>query len=167
VSRDAALWCYRGGLADITLAGIKPEVDMTRQATKMGSCLCGDVRFEVREPLRKVVGCHCTQCRKTTGHYLAATAVPLEQFKLTRDAGLKWYRSSDDAQRGFCGNCGSTLFWKANARDYIAIAAGALDGETGLKLVGHIFCTDKGDYYDIADGDYQHPQWHPGNLWED
>ena len=123
-----------------------------------GSCLCGAVAYEVTGELRNAVGCHCGQCRKMTGHYLAATAAKHDRFRLIRDDGLAWYRSSDTAQRGFCRVCGSTLFWQGDGRDYIAIAAGSLDAPTGLRLEGHIFCADKGDYYEIADGDYQRPQ---------
>lgn len=124
-----------------------------------GSCLCGAVAYEVNGPLRNVVGCHCNQCRKTTGHFLAATAASFSDFRLTREDGLAWYRSSDTAKRGFCGTCGSTLFWQADGRDYIAIAAGSLDGATGLRLEGHIFCANKGDYYELHDGGYQRLQW--------
>ncbi len=132
---------------------------MAEHPTKTGSCLCGEVRYEVTGPLRNAIGCHCGQCRKTTGHYMAATAAQLEDFRLTEQAGLKWYRSSDTARRAFCGTCGSTLFWRADGRDYIAIASGTLDGETGIRLEGHIFCADKGDYYEIAGGDYRYPGW--------
>lgn len=120
-----------------------------------GSCLCGGVAYEVDGPLRDVVGCHCQQCRKTTGHFMAATAAKLDDFQVTRDEGLTWYRSSDKAERGFCNTCGSTLFWHADGTDYVAIAAGSLDTPTGIKVAGHIFCADKGDYYEILDGDYQ------------
>jgi hypothetical protein len=120
-----------------------------------GSCLCGAVTYEVQGPLREVIGCHCTQCRKQTGHYMAATAAKLDKFRIVKDKGLRWYRSSDSAQRGFCQICGSTLFWQGNGRDYVAIAAGSVDGETGQRIAGHIFCADKGDYYVISDGDYQ------------
>ena len=58
-------------------------------------------------------------------------------------------------KRGFCATCGSTLFWQGKGRDYIAIAAGTLDGDSGLRIEGHIFCADKGDYYQISGGDYQ------------
>lgn len=124
-----------------------------------GSCLCGAVTFEVTGPLRNAVGCHCGQCRKMTGHYLAATAAKHERFRLTREDGLAWYRSSAAARRGFCRICGSTLFWQGEGRDYVAIAAGSLDSPTGIRLEGHIFCADKGDYYEITDGEYQRPQW--------
>jgi len=120
-----------------------------------GSCLCGGVADEVEGPLREVIGCHCTQCRKQTGHYMAATAAKLDKFRIVKDEGLRWYRSSDMAERGFCQICGSTLFWQGKGRDYVAIAAGSVDGETGQRIAFHIFCADKGDYYDIADGDYQ------------
>ena len=123
-----------------------------------GSCLCGAVRYEVGGPLREVIGCHCTQCRKQTGHFMAATAASLAHFRLLADSGLAWYQASLMAKRGFCRICGSTLFWQGHGRDYIAIAAGSVDGSTGLRLAGHIFCADKGDYYEIADGDYRRPQ---------
>jgi hypothetical protein len=130
--------------------------------THTGSCLCGAVAYEVSGELRNAVGCHCGQCRKTTGHYLAATAAKHDCFRLTCEDGLAWYRSSATAKRGFCRICGSTLFWQGEGRDYVAIAAGSLDAPTGIRLEGHIFCADKGDYYEIADGDYQRPQWLQG-----
>jgi hypothetical protein len=117
-----------------------------------GGCLCGAVRYEVRGALRPVVACHCTQCRRMTGHFLAATAAREGDLAITSDSSLKWYSASPDARRGFCGVCGSTLFWHGTGRDYVAIAAGSIDGPTGLKLVQHIFTADKGDYYELDDG---------------
>ena len=88
----------------------------------------------------------------------------MKYFELVEDRGLKWYRASDVARRGFCGECGSTLFWRRNGADHIAIAAGSLDGETGLATAAHIFVADKGDYYRLDDnlpqfeqGGYQIP----------
>ncbi len=126
---------------------------------KTGSCLCGAVQYEVHGPLRNVVACHCEQCRKQTGTYMSATAAKDEDLKVTDARGLKWYRSSKTARRGFCGECGSVLFWKGDGRDYTAIAAGSLNGATGLTLEGHIFCASAGDYYVIAGGDYRRARW--------
>ncbi len=122
-----------------------------------GSCLCGGVRYEVRGPLRPVVGCHCVQCRKWTGHYMAATAARLAEFRVVAGETLRWFRSSDTARRGFCAECGSSLFWQGDGRDYVAIAAGTLDGATGLATAGHIFCDFAGDYYAMPDGEYHLP----------
>ena len=126
---------------------------------KTGSCLCGAVQYEVHGPLRNVIACHCEQCRKQTGTYMSATAAKDEDLKVTDARGLKWYRSSETARRGFCGECGSVLFWKGDGRDYTAIAAGSLNGATGLTLDGHIFCASAGDYYVIAGGSYRRARW--------
>lgn len=112
-----------------------------------GSCLCGAVTFTATGPLRDVIGCHCTQCRKTSGHYWAATSVPLDRFALTHDAGLTWFRASPLAERGFCAGCGASLFWKPDAEDRVAIAAGAFDHDPPFRLSQHIFTEDAGDYY--------------------
>lgn len=118
-----------------------------------GSCLCGSVAFEVEEPLRAVIACHCSQCRKTSGHFWAATAVPLDRFRLLQDDGLRWFQSSATARRGFCGNCGASLFWKPEGEDRISIAAGSLDGPTGLSIASHWHLEDKGDYYTVGTED--------------
>lgn len=126
---------------------------------KTGSCLCGAVRFEVRGNLRPVIACHCTQCRKQTGTYMSATACADGELVFTRKDGLKWFRSSPEAQRGFCKECGSVLFWKADGSDTTSISAGAIDGATGVPLEGHIFCGTAGDYYEIAGGEYRKDAW--------
>ena len=136
---------------------------MTETPIATGGCLCGGVRYEVRAPLRDVVACHCSQCRRTSGNFVAGTVVPKDALALTADATLAWFRSSDAAERGFCARCGGNLFWRHVAPDAgdIAIAAGSLDPPTGLRLVRHIFVASKSDYYDITDGAPQHAGW-PG-----
>jgi hypothetical protein len=126
---------------------------------KTGSCLCGAVAFEVRGKLRPVIACHCIQCRKQTGTYMSATACDDADLALTRQDGLKWFRSSEEAQRGFCKECGSALFWKAEGSETTSISAGAIDGATGVALEGHIFCETAGDYYEIAGGGYRKERW--------
>jgi len=113
-----------------------------------GSCLCGAVVFQALPPLRGVLACHCTQCRKMSGHFWAASAVPHVQFRLIQDRGLRWYQSSSKAQRGFCADCGASLFWQAEG-DQISFAAGSLDGPTGLAIVDDWFLADAGDYYTV------------------
>ncbi len=116
-----------------------------------GQCLCGAVRYEVRGELTAPHACHCGQCRRQSGHYVAATSAKRSEFTLLADAPLKWYRSSQFARRGFCADCGSALFWDDDSDD-ISINVGSLDLPTGLKLERHIFVEDKADYYEI-DGD--------------
>ena len=121
-----------------------------------GRCLCGAVEYAVEGPLRAVVYCHCTMCRRSTGHYLAATACAPFHLRLASTEHLRWYQSSAQAQRSFCDLCGSNLFWKPADGTRICIAAGTLDGPTGLRGVAHIHVEDKGDYYELDDGLAQH-----------
>lgn len=115
-----------------------------------GGCLCGAVRFVVSGPLRPVIACHCVQCRKTSGHYVAATSAARADLEVT--GKVSWFVSSPKARRGFCGICGSSLFWEEGDGSPVSIHAGTLDGPTGLALARHIFVADKGDYYELADG---------------
>src|SRR5215467_4027404 len=117
---------------------------------RTGGCLCGAVRYAVHGALRPVVMCHCTQCRRVTGHYMAATGARRADFHLLARQALRWYASSEQARRGFCARCGSTLFWQGVGRDYISIAAGSLDDASGLATACHIFVADKGCYYEIT-----------------
>jgi hypothetical protein len=128
-------------------------------AIHRGACLCGAVRFEVDGPMRPVVVCHCTQCRRQTGHYLAATCVLHEHFRLTAAETLRWYAASPDAQRGFCATCGSFLFWRRTGGTEMSFTPGSLEGPTGLAIEGHIFCADKGDYYEVPAEGYQRAEW--------
>lgn len=117
-----------------------------------GSCLCGKVRFSVAGDLSPPTACHCTKCRKQTGHYEAGTDVPRSAVTITGEDEVRWYQSSEHVRRGFCGTCGSALFFDPIERDWIGIFMGAFDGPTHTKLALHIFVADKGDYYEINDG---------------
>lgn len=117
-----------------------------------GSCLCGAVRFVVAGELSPAWACHCSQCRRQSGHYWVSTDVLRSHLTLHGSEALSWYCASERARRGFCKHCGSFLFWEVPGRERIAIAMGAFDPPTGCQLAEHIFVADKGDYYQITDG---------------
>ena len=129
-----------------------------------GGCLCGEVQFKIEGGLRPVVYCHCEQCRKTSGHYVAATACDPNRVRLSRDDGLRWYRSSSKAQRGFCASCGSSLFWRPDHERYISVMAGALTLPTGLEGACHIYVDTASDYYSIGDGLPRYNEDYPDAL---
>jgi len=124
-----------------------------------GHCLCKSVQFEVHGPLRPVIYCHCEMCRRTSGHFVAATACAREHLHLKAAASLHWYESSATARRGFCKICGSQLFWEPAEGSHVSIMAGALNAPTGLTASEHIFVADAGDYYQISDGLPQKAAW--------
>ena len=125
--------------------------DMNSHKKKIsGQCLCGAVRYEIRGSLSDPHACHCNQCRRQSGHHTVTTHVKRTNFSLTEERGLTWYRSSPIAERGFCAECGSSLFWDDGGED-VYISVGSLNQPTGLTLAKHIFVDEKGDYYEIGD----------------
>ena len=118
-----------------------------------GRCGCGAVAFQIDGELQPATACHCSQCRRLSGHFWAGSWANTADLTFTRDDGLKWYDSSDWAERGFCKECGASLFYRLkNEGHRLSVAAGSLDQPTGLRLYRHIYMRDKGDYYDITDG---------------
>lgn len=118
-----------------------------------GSCLCGDVRFTVTGEPFDPAACHCSQCRKMSGHVWAAAIVAEDGLQI--EGPVRWYEASPRARRGFCPRCGSSLFWQEYGSGNIDFALGAVDGPTGMHLGRHIFVESKGDYYDIPDNEPQ------------
>lgn len=111
------------------------------------------MRFEVTSELEGPDACHCTQCRKSSGHYFVSVNVPRGALKVEGADNVTWFQSSEKVRRGFCRTCGSQLFWDPIFKqEWTSIAMGAFEKPTNTKLALHIYVADKGDYYDIADG---------------
>jgi hypothetical protein len=84
----------------------------------------------------------------------AASAVRREDLVFLEERGLCWIDSPESeskARRGFCRECGSSLFWDPPRRNTIAVAAGSLDAPTGLKLAGHVYVSQAPDYEELPD----------------
>lgn len=116
-----------------------------------GSCLCQAVTFDVTGALPPPDACHCVACRKTSGHYFVSTDVKKSALKIDDETHLSWFASSEKVRRGFCGRCGSNLFWDPVFHDWIGVAMGAFDEPTKTKVAIHVFVAEKGDYYAITD----------------
>jgi len=114
-----------------------------------------------------VGGCHCSMCQRLHGNFGPHTKARKVNITITKDSGLKWYKTSNIARRGFCGECGSGLFWEPFELDATGIIAGTLDGLTDLKTIGHIFVSEKSDFYDITDDLPQYEASSDGELVDD
>ncbi len=140
------------------------------RAACSGGCLCGAVRYEVKGQLGDVINCHCSKCRRFHGHSAAYTSSLREELVMEEEGGLKWFRSMTDetpgVRRGFCGECGASMFWDAPGEDRMYISAGSVDKPTGLKTVVHIWVSQAGDYYEITDDLERHSDFLSGPLAE-
>jgi hypothetical protein len=126
-----------------------------------GGCLCGAVSYEVTGPLRDVVVCHCSRCRRTHGHVAAYAACAASDLGLLQERTLRWYEA-DGGSRGFCAECGASIFWRAPGRETISIAAGTLREPTGLRTVAQIHTAAPGDYYELLGEGHHYPAGLPG-----
>ncbi|WP_395769717.1 GFA family protein [Arenimonas sp.] len=80
-----------------------------------GTCLCGALTFSAAMPTLWVAHCHCTLCQKNAGAAFVTWAGFSEaDVTIGDDAGvLRWYSATENAYRGFCENCGTTVFFKS------------------------------------------------------
>jgi len=95
-----------------------------------------------------------------TGHFMAAAQVPMDHMHISGEP--KWYYVSEQSRHGFCPECGSQLFWRNDSNDYMSVTGGSIDGGcTGDTLVnkGHIFTSEKGNYYEIPSEEVQSDRW--------
>lgn len=118
---------------------------------RTGSCLCGAVSFTLNLTDKKAHICHCHICRKS-GSGGPTISVDCENAVIRGEENLQWYRSSESAERGFCKNCGSSLFFRLiNGSSYMNVSTGVLDDENGITIRDHIYVDCKPAYYDFAD----------------
>jgi hypothetical protein len=120
-------------------------------AVNRGSCLCGDVTWEVDGDFTMMVNCHCSICRKVHGSaYGTFVATAVENFRWTSgEGGLRYYASSAKGKRPFCARCGSEA--AAIMDGMIVMPAGNLDGDIRRPLDSHIFVASKACWFDITD----------------
>lgn len=132
-------------------------MDKNIQAT--GSCNCGTVQYSVSQPLKSVVVCHCSICRKATGsNGIAVTVVPKSSlsFNAGKAAIVQWRKPGHDWLNDFCQHCGSPVPAENDGK-HCFIPVGTLDtGHEELAVKHHIFVDSKAAWDIIADGGLQH-----------
>lgn len=122
-----------------------PDNAMTAQ----GSCLCGAVRLAVRAGKQNIGACHCQMCRTWGGGPLLALE-SVTQVDIDGEEHVTVYPSSDWAERGFCGRCGTHLFYRLKHNDHYAIPAGLVDGGEAWNFDAQIFIDVKPPWYAFA-----------------
>jgi hypothetical protein len=118
-------------------------------AVHAGRCVCGGITFAVHGALRDVINCHCERCRRFTGHHMAATSATRADVQVDDgEALLRWYFPVPEAGYGFCGRCGSSLFWQSTAdATRWSICAGTLEPPTGLTTTHACWTSQASDYH--------------------
>jgi hypothetical protein len=127
-----------------------------------GSCLCGNVRYELTAELGDFGYCHCISCRKASGSAHAANApISRAHFRLLGGADtLREFESSPGKFRAFCSNCGSPIYaYLAATPDALRIRLGCLDTPFTRQPKAHTFISEKAPWEPISDGLPQFETW--------
>lgn len=119
-------------------------------ARRNGQCLCGAVGITVTDPAHDLGACHCRMCRRWTGSAFVTLRVPVPALQIRGADQVRAYRSSSWATRSFCGTCGATLWYRADAGGDYYIAAGLLDDLSGMRLEREIYIDCKPDAFGFA-----------------
>ena len=127
-----------------------------------GRCLCAGVEFELQPPSDFCAHCHCESCRLSHGAaFVTWTSVAADHFRITAGGDLvRWYRSSDWIEWGFCGRCGSSMLYRAIGeghaeapkldRMYVTVASltEPLDREPSV----HVSYEERAPWHEVGDG---------------
>jgi len=128
-----------------------------------GGCLCGAIRYEVTDPPFDGGYCHCKTCRKAYGGLFGVwLGFKRAGFRITKGE-LRFYRTSELAQRGFCETCGSPVMYAYDGSEGYGINAGSLDHPEDWPLMdgtsfGHGFVDSKVPWHTIGDELPRYPQ---------
>jgi hypothetical protein len=132
-----------------------------------GSCLCGQVQFELGGPAQFINHCHCSMCRKVHGaafgSFLHANA---ETFRWLTGSGLvQQFESSPGTFRAFCRVCGSNMPVLEDDESHVIVPAGTLDDDPGVRPIVHIHAASKAPWHVISDALPQFPEFPPDEFW--
>jgi hypothetical protein len=128
-----------------------------------GSCLCGDVAYEVDAEPGPIVHCHCSTCRKTHGSaFSTVTGVPRDRFRWTKGENLlSGFESSAGKTRYFCRQCGSHIVAERAGTGTMLLRMGCLDTAIAGRPKVHIWRSDAASWFDPRD---QLPEWPHGTA---
>lgn len=116
-----------------------------------GSCLCGQVSYEVEIANSEFDLCHCSRCRKVTGSaHASGLYLPSEQFKwLSGEEHLIRYDIDEEEtfSHCFCKICGSSMPYEYRPEKHIIVPAGTLDDEPGVIPDHNIFWASRAGWY--------------------
>lgn len=125
-----------------------------------GSCLCGDIAYEIERGPAQVINCHCSRCRK-------ARAAAYASNLFTEAARFRWLHGEGEIRshkvpeaksftQFFCQKCGSSM--PSVGRKRVFVPMGSLDDDPGARPQMHIFCDSKAPWFEISDDLPQYPQ---------
>lgn len=119
-----------------------------------GGCLCGAIQFEINGPIRDIIHCHCSQCRRAQGTAFATNAnVDAKDFRFVCGQDqLSEYVMSDAFSKFFCRHCGSPILGQRhNKPDVVRIRLGTIASDISERPAEHLHVGSKANWDVILD----------------
>lgn len=139
---------------------MQPSTETNAVRLLAGSCLCGAVRYTVRDEFRYALNCHCSNCRRATGAAFKPLAgIERTKFAISEGAGKLMIFGEPNAHDARCGTCGSLLYSLVRDGEFVHVAMGTLSDAPGIRPTAHIFVASKAPWYDITDALPQHDEF--------
>lgn len=118
---------------------------------RKGHCLCGAVTLAARITSDGIMACYCQQCQRWTGGGPLIN-VRAADVALSGEDAITHVRNSEWGERGFCGTCGSTLYWRMQDGEISSLAIGLFDDQSGWTMKEEIFTDRRPDWLPHFDG---------------
>ncbi|GAA6160429.1 GFA family protein [Ruegeria sp. HU-ET01832] len=115
-----------------------------------GQCMCGAVTVTATPAQNALGACHCDQCRRWTSSMLVTFEAEEGYAAL---GSVKTFASSDWAERAFCAECGSVLWYRITTEGEMhgqTLMAAGLFPDTGHGLTHELFIDKKPQGYAFA-----------------
>jgi hypothetical protein len=157
---------HEGYPPEVKAKGVERPVVTPRAGFTDGSCLCGEIAFEITGAPQRAMNCHCTRCQRgRSAAHATNVFYGIDQFRWTRGESLVTEYKVPAARfhtAAFCSRCGSKVPRIAVDRGIVVVPAGALDTDPGIQPAAHIFVADKAPWFEITDSLPQFAQMPPG-----
>ena len=114
-----------------------------------GSCLCSAIHFTAKNIGNSVGACHCGMCRKWGGAPLMAVNCGTD-VSFEGEDNISVFSSSDWAERGFCSQCGSHLFYRLKQSKQYIMPAGLFEDQEMFVFDNQVFIDKKPSFYSFA-----------------
>lgn len=115
----------------------------------VGACHCGRVRVHMPAQSAGVIACHCADCQKLHGNFFALLAAERSAVRWEGEEHIRWYRSSEANERGFCVHCGSRLAKRPVEGHRIMVSAGLFDRALPRKIEKNLWVEQKPAWYEL------------------
>jgi hypothetical protein len=152
---------------EVPAPSIQRPVTEEKPGFVLGSCLCGEVAFEIEGAPLRAYNCHCSRCRRGRSSAHATNVFyAADDFRWTRGENNVAAYKVPEAKRfavAFCRRCGGALPRLSTELKGAIVPAGSLDSYPGMQPLAHIFVGSKADWFDITDRLPQYAEYPSGN----